>query len=179
MPWARFSDTFPEDPRWESVSVEAFAVHAAGVCHCAKLLTDGFVSLKAARRLPLVEDTVPAIQELITAGFWRESPDGYEIVDYLANHGRPAEAVLAERAASARRQATWRENKRAGRNAVTNAVTNGTSNGCPAPPLPAPKGRGGKEGAGASGPAPLTLRGPSAPLPEIVLPPITIAGGES
>lgn len=83
MTWVKLSDTFAIEPRWDALSVHAFACHVAAMCDCAQKLTDGRLTTKAVRRLPIVDDPEAAAVELVAAGLWQKTDDGYLIVDYL------------------------------------------------------------------------------------------------
>jgi hypothetical protein len=120
VPWVKLCDTFADDPRFEDVGAEGFAVHVAALCYCNRQLTDGRLTLLAARRLWPVEDAEQVIAGLLDAGLWKRiDVDTFELVDYFPD--QPSrEQVMAERAANKARQARHRK----ARNAVTNAVTN-------------------------------------------------------
>ena len=83
MTWVKLSDTFCIQPRWDALSMNAFATHVAALCDCAQKLTDGHITARAVRRLPIAEDPAAAADELVAAGVWEVTEDGYRIVDYL------------------------------------------------------------------------------------------------
>lgn len=82
MTWARFEGDFPQHPKVWDLSAEAFRLHASGICHCARYLTDGLV--KASVVPSLVPDYDRAyLTELVKAELWAKKGDAYEIHDYL------------------------------------------------------------------------------------------------
>lgn len=107
MTWVKLSDTFAEDPRWDACGPEAFTLHVAALCYCMRNLTDGHIPARAARRLPIVDDTETVISLLVDSGFWRITEDGYEIVGFTEDQ-RSAEDVERDRKLKKDRQAKWR-----------------------------------------------------------------------
>lgn len=141
MAWVKLTDNFPDDPRLEAAGPEAFVIHVAAMCYCMRLLTDGFVPARVARRLWSVEDIDAAIAALVDNGLWKPAEAGYELVGFLDDQ-RDSETIRREREAAAERQRKWYENKRANKgrapNGVRNAVSNGITNAYPDQPSPAP-----------------------------------------
>lgn len=113
MTWVKLSDTFAIDPRWDALSVEAFAAHVAALCDCAQKLTDGRLTVKAVRRLPIVDDPLAAAEELVEAGLWSRTSAGFMIVGYLEDQLSAAD--VEERAEQKRRydQEFQRDRRRA------------------------------------------------------------------
>ena len=79
MTWLWISDTLPEDPRLLEAGAKAFAVHVAGLCYCARQLTDGRIPTLAAQHLLSVSDIGSAIEALVKVGLWTATDDGYRI----------------------------------------------------------------------------------------------------
>ncbi len=161
MTWVKISDTFAEDPRLESAGPEALVLHVAGLCYCARQLTDGRVPARAARRLWSLDDVDAALEALVREGMWERLEDGsYRIVEYLSDQPS-AEDVLEQRAQKAKRQAAWRA-KRAGGRASTDAPRSSSTDASrdapvdPAPPRPPRRKRG--EGRAGLGPVALPPR---------------------
>lgn len=115
MTWVKLTDTFAINPRWDPLSVEAFATHVAALCDCAQKKTDGHLTTKAVRRLPIVEEPEKAAVELVAAGIWEATETGFQIVDYLAD--QEASVDIEERQAAKRLydQEFQRDRRRAGR----------------------------------------------------------------
>jgi len=130
MPWVRLDDAILDNHKIAAVGPIGFALHVAGITHCARNLTDGFVSYGRARTLLAAEWTEghdkegkgPRIQSLALVsgmsgmdgqeviahtlkmlceiGLWDEVPHGYLIHDYL-DYNPSKEEVLTERAKKA------------------------------------------------------------------------------
>ncbi len=123
MTWVKLDDAILDNRKIAKVGPLGFALHVAGIVHCGRNLSDGFVTYGAARRL-LDTQFVPdderlevwtaavtsgmsgddaetmierVLKWICAAGLWTEVPGGYEIHDYLA-YNPSREQVLAERA---------------------------------------------------------------------------------
>lgn len=87
MAWLKIDDGFIENDKIAPLRDRTFRVHLAGLCYCARNLTDGHVSTKAAKVLTaILEFPVRRyLPELVDADLWRpdESDDGHWINDYL------------------------------------------------------------------------------------------------
>ena len=89
-------DGFDEHTKIENLSDRAFRLHVAGLCHCARNLTDGFVSERAFRGFSArLKATKRHKDELIRAGLWREYGPDFVIHDYLDHN--PTAADVKER----------------------------------------------------------------------------------
>ena len=165
MGWAKFDDQYATHPKLVG-DLEARGLDAAGICQCAKDLTDGFVSdttlllIAAGARQPHA-----IAMRLVLRDRWSRDDDrgGYWIHDYL-EYNPTREQELARREADKQRKATQR--KKAGRGAtgqfVSGRTSERTANGHPpgrpsdggqdsdrtgagrppdVPPYPIPKGR--------------------------------------
>ncbi len=91
MTWVKLDDTFPTNQKVDALTADAFRLYVEALCHCAANLTDGQVTRTALRRL---WDGDPA--ELVDAGLWTASEDGYVVNDYLEFNPSRAE-VLEQR----------------------------------------------------------------------------------
>jgi hypothetical protein len=149
MAWVRIDDCFDEHPKLQRVGPLAWGFWLAGLAYCNRNLTDGFIPWSKARTLCSFEvaDEDGTVWELCRAsgmsgedvttqwvidlltevGLWelvengRGRIDGYRVHDY--DQYQPTKAqVEADREATARRQAEWRERR-------SNAKDNGASNG--------------------------------------------------
>lgn len=86
--WAKIPDDFAEEPRHLELGARIAAgvlLRVAGMCHCAKHLTDGFVHEDVVPRLMYVkgEDNTEIADALVSCGVWQRVEDGYRDVDYL------------------------------------------------------------------------------------------------
>lgn len=132
MTWLRIDDGFTEHPTIDALSAEAFKLHVAALCYCARNLTDGRVPKLAAMRLTATAKARHA-DELATAGLWTPCPDGWVIRNYL-EFNPSKENVERERRAARDRQRSHRESRRD--KAVTLPVTNAVSHAAPSRPDP-------------------------------------------
>lgn len=144
MTWARLDDHFPDHPKVAPLSDAAFRLHVAGICHAARLLTDGLLAEADVPRL--VRNYRPkALKELLEEvwhGPNHECPrcpqpaPGYLLIhDYtVSNPSR--QRVAEERQATAERKRRW-QTRNASENAVPDAAKNGSRNGSPTRPDPA------------------------------------------
>ena len=144
MTWTKLDDDFPDRDAIFGLSDAAFRLHVSGLCHSNRLLTDGHL---AAAKVPnLVPHFDPAtVDELVAAGVWARTPDGYLIVDSLSDQPT-RDQVEARRASDRQRQSRRRggESQRT-RHGVTNGVSHGGSHATP-DPTPSPAGREGHAG---------------------------------
>ena len=174
MTWVRLSDTFADDPRLEEAGPEAFVVHVAGLCYCARQLTDGRIPARAAHRLWSVPDVGSAIEALIKVGVWNAIDGGYAIAGYL-DEQPDAATVRHQQELKRARQSRWLSRARQGgdasRDASRDASKDAARDAYPAPPRPV-KGGEGRAGAqapwrspGAARVEPMTFTMP--PVPEI------------
>jgi hypothetical protein len=132
MSWAKLDDQFFAHPKIINLSKDAKLLQLAAITYCAGQLTDGLVTPGAVRMICAQVDVEAAsIQELMAAGVWEADGTNYYVHDYL-DYNPSGEQVRAERAATAKRVATWRENHPK-RNGVTNTVRNGVSTPAPSP----------------------------------------------
>ena len=73
MSWVKLDDGFIEHAKVENLSDRAFRLHVAGLCHCAKNLTDGLVTGPSLRALcGRVRASKRHVAELVDAGLWVE-----------------------------------------------------------------------------------------------------------
>lgn len=139
MTWVKLDDQFFAHPKIVNLDKDAKLLYLAGLTYCAGQLTDGLISAGGVRLvLAMVEARRQAVTALVQAGLWEAAADGaYQVHDYL-HYNPSAEQVKRERAATAQRQAEWRERRQATRvhlngvtptidNTESNAVTNGIS----------------------------------------------------
>lgn len=101
--WLRIDDGFIEHGRIEGLSDRAFRLHVAGLCHCAKNLTDGLVTEPSLRSLcGRLRASRKHVSELVDAGLWleHEARSAHIIRDYLDYN--PTRTNVKEKQAGAR-----------------------------------------------------------------------------
>jgi hypothetical protein len=178
MPWVRFDDQFTIHRKVDGLSDAAFRLHTSAIFWSARNLTDGSVTREDLDGVSArVRTPERFAAECKKRGVWHlgdeDCPsekcpadgtgdgDGWIIHDYW--EFQPSkEQVVADREASARRQAKWRASRHASSNGVTNAVS------ASSPTRPPLKGEGSgaralREGADARPPPLLTEPHPYKP----------------
>lgn len=85
MTWVRLDDQFPGHPKVVKAGPPAAWLHVAGLCYCARYLTDGFVSDAALMGMGQYgrSRAQSLAERLVGAGLWEHSDGGYVIHDYL------------------------------------------------------------------------------------------------
>jgi hypothetical protein len=135
MVWNKQCDTFADDMDAKGISCEAYVLHNTAQIFCNRMLTDGRIPRHMTRRLySAISDVDRATAELLAAGLWVETDDGYELVGFLVDQ-KSAETIRREREATRKRQqrfAAASRARKAGKSGA-NAVSNGVSNGYPDP----------------------------------------------
>ena len=176
MTWVRYDDNVGRHPKIRALDDATYRLWREAIEWCSQNLTDGVV---LAHELGLISTRANPgrARKLVTADLWHRAGcpcesdkcppsgvDGWVIHDYW-DYQRKRGDILAEREANRERQRKWMEKARAGKkgantssnaapNAPPNAAPNASSNGNPAPPRPAPEGRGGAS-APSAGPPPM------------------------
>jgi hypothetical protein len=110
MTWAKLDDGFFDNPKVMETSFAARGVWATALSWCARKLTDGKISAKAAR---LLEFPPELITELVVAGLWEPAADGngWVLHDYL-EYNPNREKVQALREAGKQRAAKHSSQRR-------------------------------------------------------------------
>ncbi len=127
MPWVRIDDGVYDHPKFLGLTFEASGVWLHTLAWSARQLTDGQLPRLAVQRLLAGDKRLTKIAaELVTAGLWDETPDGWEIHDFH-DYQPTAAGVEEERRKARERQAKHRTTKgRFGRESRRDtAVTNG------------------------------------------------------
>lgn len=108
MAFVQLDDNFVEHRKIAALSLRAFKLHVAALCHCNRHLTDGHISAHALKVL-LVSSTArrPDVAELVAAGLWHENNGDYTIHDFL-DWNPSREIVGLRKAKAAARKAAWR-----------------------------------------------------------------------
>lgn len=110
MPWVKLDDSFPDNPKVDGLTSDAFRLYVSALCYAGRHLTDGFVeAARVPRLIPRFRRS--HLNELVAAGLWLEVPGGWEIHDYL-DYNPSAGKVKAERAAAAERMKKRRSSER-------------------------------------------------------------------
>lgn len=160
MTWVRYDDNVRNHPKVEPLDDATYRLWREALEWCAQNLTDGSI-LTRQLGLTSTRATPARARKLVDAGLWHKagtkcdseycppSPvDGWVLHDYW-DYQPTAEKVRVEQEANRKRQRRWKEARKGNKpdnasgNSVTNGGENGVINGYPAPPRPAPKGRGG------------------------------------
>ncbi len=108
MTWVTFDDGFPDHRKVAGLSDAAFRLHVAGICHCARHLTDGLIDAEEVPRL-VRRYRRGALSELVDRGLWVAVGDraAYAIHDFL-DWNLSRDRVIRRREAAARRKAAER-----------------------------------------------------------------------
>ncbi|MQA12958.1 MAG: hypothetical protein GEV09_01985 [Pseudonocardiaceae bacterium] len=123
MTWTKLGDEFPDDCERAELSDAAVRTHVEALCWSNRLLLDGHIPMRHLGRFAFSQDADRAVSELLAAGWWGETEDGYLLMHDITEQ-RSREQVLASRETAKGRQARWRGKHRVEPdNAVTNAVT--------------------------------------------------------
>lgn len=129
MGWVKIDDGFFDHHKVIDLSDKAKLTFLAGLCHCNKNMTDGFVSAAAARFIVGGLGAPKKVtNELVDVGLWHKRADGFDVHDYL-EYQPTAEQERKRRADTKERVRNMRQRRRnPPGNAVTTNVTNGVSN---------------------------------------------------
>jgi hypothetical protein len=146
MPYANIGDEQLEKLEAARLSRDAILLYVEGLVHCARVLTDGAVTVRLSR-ISSSPDPDAAVAELSEGEFWLAIEGGWQIVDYL-KHNRTAAAVDKDKALNRERQDRSRRHKSGdhstciqGRFCPDGAITrdqrvsNGVTNGTHSTPL--------------------------------------------
>ena len=133
MPWVRFDDQFPLHHKVAGLSDKTYRLASEAIFWCARNLTDGHISAQNLHQIrPALRSPASHASVLVSRHLWHPAgegcdsekcpaplgDDGWVVHDYWEYQPSKAQ-VMKERAATAKRQAKFRE----ARNAVSNGVT--------------------------------------------------------
>lgn len=139
MPWVKIDDGFYDNTKNRNLGAPGRDLFIAGLCYCAKGLTDGVIP-KADLPLILAQSQAKKalVSRLIAAGRWAEHEDHFEVVGYL-DYQLSRDRVEADREAARARQRKARAKGsfgHGGSHGVTDGVTNAVSHSLPDPTRP-------------------------------------------
>lgn len=121
MSWLRVDDTFVEHPKVIDLSDRSFRLHVAGMCFCARNLTDGVLVKRSVSVVcALSSATRKHVAELVEAGLWVKAGDGFEVKDFLI-YNPTGEKVKADRDAARDRMRKVRSGERSRERSATPA----------------------------------------------------------
>lgn len=83
MTWAKLDDQFPTHPKVMRAGPEAAWLFVAGLCYCARHLTDGLLPKCAVVTLVSVRNVQRLVAKLVDVGLWEDVGDDYLVHDYL------------------------------------------------------------------------------------------------
>ena len=108
MPWVRFDDSAPDNPKLDALSDGAFRLWFNAICYSNRNLTDGFVPTNRVPRL--TPHYKPQHQtELVNAGAWHKQEDGITIHGYL-DYQPSSEQINQQREYERQKKARQRAN---------------------------------------------------------------------
>ncbi len=96
MPWVKLDDAFFDNIKIIEAGRDARDLYIAGLCFCARRLTDGFIPEGQVPRLAAdagVENAPCLATKLLTVGLWESTEGGYEVHDYLEYNPSRDEAL--------------------------------------------------------------------------------------
>lgn len=148
MPWARLDDMLPVHPKVRGLSDASFRLYICAICWSNLHMTDGKIPGAQLRFVSDVRAPKQRADELVTAGLWDITDDGWQIHDYL-EYQPSAEKVRRERVLKAERMDRWRSN----RDASVDASQDASRDAAPIPshPIPSPDGSVSANPAGSNG----------------------------
>jgi hypothetical protein len=134
MSWVRVDDGFCQHPKVQGCSDRAFRLHVAGICYCARNLTDGFIAAGAVRMIAAtanIHSPSKVVAQLVDLALWHRIEGGWEINGYL-DYNPSAEQVKEERRKAAERMRNLRSS--GGSSPARSPARSGGSSGTPSRP---------------------------------------------
>lgn len=101
MSWARIDDQYPDHPKIVAAGHAAMALDVAGICYCARFLTDGFIPEDQVPRLLTHPNPGELVGALLRVRRWETAAGGYLVHDYLDYNPTRAQALATRQARSA------------------------------------------------------------------------------
>lgn len=131
--WTKLSDNFFSHPKIVAAGRDARDLYLAGLLHCNRHLTDGFIGTEYLRRLAAdaeIDNVKRAVSRLVENNLWHVVEKGYQVHDFL-DYNPSAEKVRAEKRATIERKSAWERRSERRTYGVTNGVPNGEANSVP------------------------------------------------
>jgi hypothetical protein len=100
-----------EDPRLLQLPRGIRLLHLEAIVWCKARRTDGAIVEPALRRMTDEDEPTDAAAQLVAAGLWERSGDGWQVVDFTA-HQLSRRQVEQRQADNRRRYEEWRDKKR-------------------------------------------------------------------
>ena len=132
MAWVKLDDAFHTNHKAVLAGLDGRALYIAGLCWCARNLTDGYIDKRALPTVAALAGVEPSIADTISAvdvGLWVDHGNRYHVPDYL-DFNPSRQQVIAEREAAAERKRRSRATSRRDTNG-TDAVTSAASSPSP------------------------------------------------
>lgn len=132
MAWVKLDDAFHTNHKAVLAGVDGRALYIAGLCWCARNLTDGYIDKRALPTVAALAGVEPSIADTISAvdvALWVDHGARYHVPDYL-DFNPSRQQVIAEREAAAERKRRSRATSRRDTNG-TDAVTSPASSPSP------------------------------------------------
>jgi hypothetical protein len=112
VPWVRLDDQFHTNSKAVIAGLEGRALYLAGLCWCARNLTDGNIDKRALPTVAALAGVEPNVADtLVAVGLWEQRDDSYLVPDFL-DYNPSRDQVIAEREAAAERQRKSRASRR-------------------------------------------------------------------
>ena len=133
MAWARLDDGFLDNRKAKKAGKDAALFYIAGLLHCNKNLTDGFVEdcyLSRIGEMSFQRNQNKIAEKLVEVGLWIKVSGGYLINDYL-DYNLSKEQILKKRESGSQGGLA-----KSLANAKAHAIANGKANALPIYPSP-------------------------------------------
>lgn len=111
-PHVKVEVNLPRHPKIMAAGHAAAWLYVQGLCYCGEYLTDGYLPTSCLALFGAEPEEVAALEEV---GLWVPIEGGWQVHDYLEVQ-RSRAAVMADREASKKRIAAWRERQKDGVN---------------------------------------------------------------
>ena len=126
MPYLLIDDGMAENPKVVGLSDKAFRLWITALAYCARNLTDGAISeiaLRFSGANSKIDRPKAIAKQLVSAGLWVVTDDGWQVHDYLEYNPSRAE-LQAKRELQRERQKRHRSKRNASQSRVTPRVSN-------------------------------------------------------
>jgi hypothetical protein len=139
MSWVKLDDGFYDNPTNRALGSAGRDTYIAGLCYCAKSLTDGRIAKTDIPLIVALAQTKPAtVKKLVAAGRWIDRGDYYEVDQYLKynpsrEHTEERRAEVSRKKSEAGKkgaQARWHPDS------TSHGKGNGIEHGKPDGPVP-------------------------------------------